>query len=76
MPREVVAALGEGNCQSADVVARSVVFLMVGRQRHGELVYSDRGMYTEMENGERGFHTLVKGMFGERSGEERAEVRN
>jgi hypothetical protein len=59
MPREVVAALGEGNCQSADVVACSVVLLMADRQRHGELVYSKKGKYTEMENGEGGFHTLV-----------------
>ena len=68
MPREMVVALGEGNCQSADVVARSMVLLMADRQRHGELIYSDKGMYTEMENEEKGFHTLVKGMFGMGSG--------
>ena len=76
MPREVVAALGVGNCQSADVVAQSVVLLMADGERHGELVHSDRGTYTEMENGEAGFHTLVKGMFGLGPGEERMEVKN
>jgi hypothetical protein len=76
MPREVVTALGEGNCQSADVVARSVVLLMADGERHGELVHSDRGSFTEMENGERGFHTLVKGMFAVGLGEERMEVKN
>jgi hypothetical protein len=74
MPREVVAALGEGNCQSADVVARSVVLLIADMQRHGELVYSRGGMYTEIENGERGFHTLVKGMISVESGEERRAI--
>jgi hypothetical protein len=59
MPREVVVALGEGNCLSADVVARSVVLLMADRQRHGELVYSKKGKYTEMESGEGGFQTLA-----------------
>jgi hypothetical protein len=73
MPREVVATVGESNCQSADVVARSVVLLMADKQsyRHGELVYSNKGMYAEMENGERGFHALVKDMFGVGSGEGR-----
>jgi NAD(P)-dependent dehydrogenase (short-subunit alcohol dehydrogenase family) len=76
MTREVVAALGEGNCQSADVVARSVVLLMSDGKRHGEMVYSKRGNYTEMENGDKGFHALVKGMFGVGLKEERIEVKN
>jgi hypothetical protein len=76
MPREVVAALGEGNYQSPDVVARSVVLLMANGKRCGELVHSDRGKYTEMENGEKGFHTLVKGMFGVGAGEETVEMKN
>jgi hypothetical protein len=76
MPREVVAALGKGNYQSADVVARSAVLLMADRKRHGELVHSDRGNYTEMENGEKGFHTLVKAMFGVGPREETVEAKN
>jgi NAD(P)-dependent dehydrogenase (short-subunit alcohol dehydrogenase family) len=70
MPREVIAALSGGNYQSADVVAQSVVLLMADGKRHGELVHSDKGVYTEMENGKGGFHALVKGMFGVEVNEE------
>jgi hypothetical protein len=76
MTRELVAALGEGNCQSADVVAQSVVLLMADGKRHGEMVHSDRGNYTELENGDKGFHALVKGMFGVGPKEERVEVKS
>jgi hypothetical protein len=81
MPREVIAALSGGKYQSADVVAQSVVLLMADWKRHGELVHSDMGVYTELENGDRGFHVLVKGMFGvgvneeERGGEVLPKVR-
>lgn len=64
VPRELLAALGEGNFQSADVVARSVTLLMADEARHGELIYSDRGNYIELENGEKGFHAMTKRMLG------------
>jgi hypothetical protein len=75
MPREVIAALSGGSYQSADVVAQSVVLLMADGKRHGELVHSDMGVYTEMENGKGGFHALVKGMFGVGVNEENVEVK-
>jgi hypothetical protein len=75
MPRKVIAALSGGNYQSADVVAQSVVLLMADGKRHGELVHSDMGVYTELENGDRGFHALVKGMFGVEVNEESTEVK-
>lgn len=45
VPSTVIAALGEGNYQSPDVVARSVAVLMADGKRHGELIYSDRGYF-------------------------------
>ncbi|KAF1838953.1 NAD(P)-binding protein [Decorospora gaudefroyi] len=62
IPREVVAFLGEGNCQSADAVAQSVVLLMADGQRHGQVMYSDKGRFWEMEDGETGYHALTKKM--------------
>lgn len=62
VPKEIIAALGEGNYQSADVVGRSVVCLMADTRRHGELVYSDRGKFMDLENGEKGYHALTKKM--------------
>jgi hypothetical protein len=73
MPRAVVAGLGKGNCQSANVVARSVLLLMADEKRHGMLVHSDKRNYTVMENGEKGFYALVKGMFGVEPGQETVE---
>jgi NAD(P)-dependent dehydrogenase (short-subunit alcohol dehydrogenase family) len=64
VPREVLAALGEGNYQSADVVGRSVTLLMADDKRHGELVYSERGHYMDLENGEKGYHRLTANMLG------------
>lgn len=74
VPREVLAALGEGNYQSADVVGRSVTFLMTDKERHGELIYSDRGKFMDLENGERGYHALTKRMLEVEETEELAEL--
>ncbi|KAF1850537.1 NAD(P)-binding protein [Cucurbitaria berberidis CBS 394.84] len=59
VPRDFLAQLGEGNYQSADVVGRSVTVLMADPQRHGEMIYSDKGKYTDLENGENGYHALT-----------------
>lgn len=61
-PKEFLAGLGEGNYQSADVVARSVTVLMADKERHGELIFSDRGSFMDVENGEKGFHALLMKM--------------
>jgi hypothetical protein len=60
----VLAALGDGNYQSADVPARSVTLLMADSRRHGELVYSERGQFKDLENGENGYHHLTAKMLG------------
>ncbi|KAJ4376939.1 hypothetical protein N0V86_006377 [Didymella sp. IMI 355093] len=60
----VIAALGDGNYQSADVPARSVTLLMADSKRHGELVYSERGQFKDLENGENGYHHLTAKMLG------------
>lgn len=36
--------------------------LMADQKRHGELIYSDRGYFKDMENGDRGYHALTKRM--------------
>lgn len=60
----VLAAIGEGNYQSADVPARSVTLLMADKRRHGEMVYSERGLFKDLENGENGYHHLTAKMLG------------
>jgi hypothetical protein len=62
--RHIIAALGEDNYQSADVVGRSVTLLMADQKRHGELIYSECGKFRDMESGEKGFHALTKKMLG------------
>jgi len=64
IPPEFIASLGD-MVQSADVVARSVALLMVDEKRNGECVYSEKGRYWEVENGERGFHERLKGIMPE-----------
>ena len=71
----VLAAIGEGNCQSADVPARSATVLMADKRRHGELVYSERGHFTEMENGEKGYHNLTANMLGLKKEEDLPELK-
>ena len=48
--------------QSPDVVARSVVALMADGERHGDLLYVDRGTFTELENGKNGYNAIVEAM--------------
>lgn len=62
--RAQLNAIGERNYQSADVPARSVTLLMADPNRHGELVYSDRGHFMDLENGENGYHHLTAKMLG------------
>lgn len=62
----VLAALGD-KMQTADVPARSVTLLMADKKRHGELVYSERGHFIELENGEKGYHHLTAQMLGAES---------
>ncbi|KAI8941794.1 hypothetical protein NX059_002995 [Plenodomus lindquistii] len=70
---QVLEALGEGNYQSADVVGRSVTYLMAGK-RDGELCYSERGNFMDLENGEKGYHALTKRMMGVDGDEDIVEV--
>ena len=37
---------------------------MADKKRHGELIYSERGQYRELENGEKGYHHLTAKMLG------------
>ncbi|KAL6160602.1 hypothetical protein ACJQWK_02321 [Exserohilum turcicum] len=75
VPREVIALFGEGSYQTADVVARSAMILMVDQTRHGEMVYSDRGKFVEMENGATGFHAQTKKTLGFAEDEETSEAK-
>lgn len=75
IPRQVLAVLGEGNYQSADVVARSVTVLMADQKRHGELVYSELGRYMDLENGEKGHHALTAKTLGAESEDELPELK-
>ncbi|KAF9693063.1 hypothetical protein EKO04_008939 [Ascochyta lentis] len=59
----VLAAIGE-NLQPADAPAQSVTVLMADKTRHGELVYSERGHYMDLENGEKGIHYVTAQMLG------------
>ncbi|KAL6708112.1 hypothetical protein ACN47E_003546 [Coniothyrium glycines] len=63
VPGVVIAALGEGNYQSADIPAQSAVYLMA-EDCHGELIYSERGRFKDLENGVKGYHALTKTMLG------------
>lgn len=72
---EILAVIGEGNFQSADVPARSVTVLMADKNRHGELVYSERGHYIDLENGPKGYHALTANMLGVKSEEALEELR-
>jgi NAD(P)-dependent dehydrogenase (short-subunit alcohol dehydrogenase family) len=64
MPPGAVAAIGEAQFQSPDVPARSAVLLMADGKRHGEMVYSEKGKFVELENGEAGYHRFAAGMLG------------
>ncbi|KAH7371148.1 hypothetical protein BKA66DRAFT_444323 [Pyrenochaeta sp. MPI-SDFR-AT-0127] len=75
VPREILAVLGEGNYQSADVVGRSVAILMADKQRHGELIHSEVGKFRDLENGPKGYHALTKTMLDVPQSEELSELR-
>ena len=68
VPAALIAALGEGAVQSADVVARSVIYLFAsekgegGEKQHGACVYSDKGKFWDIENGPRGLNEYAKKM--------------
>jgi hypothetical protein len=64
VPPEALAAIGEAEFQSPDVPARSVVLLMADGKRHGEMVYSEKGRFVELENGKAGYHGFAAGMLG------------
>lgn len=71
----VLAAIGEGKYQSADVPARSVTVLMADKSRHGELVYSECGEFMDLENGPKGYHALTARMLGVEAEENLEELR-
>lgn len=71
----VLAAIGEGNYQSADVPARSVTLLMADSARHGELVYSECGNFMDLENGPKGYHAHTASMLGVQSEDGLAELK-
>lgn len=53
---------------------------MVDEQRHGELIYSDRGSFMDLENGERGYQRFTKTMLegkgdGDKDGDDLKEFR-
>ncbi|KAF2629163.1 NAD(P)-binding protein [Macroventuria anomochaeta] len=71
----ILAAIGEGNYQSADVPAQSVTVLMADKKRHGELVYSERGHFKDLENGEKGYHHLTANMLAVENEESLSELK-
>lgn len=64
IPPGAVGAIGEAEFQSSDVPARSAVLLMADGKRHGEMVFSEKGKFMELENGEAGYHGFAAGMLG------------
>lgn len=75
LPPGTLATIGEGNFQSADVPARSVALLMADKKRHGELVYSERGHFMDLENGPKGYHAFTAQMLGVQSEDGLEELR-
>jgi hypothetical protein len=67
--------LGPSGYQTPDVVARSVVLLMADKQRHGQMVYSNKAKYCEIEDGEKGFIQCGKEILGEHHGDAMEELR-
>ena len=71
----VLAVIGEGKYQSADVPAQSVTVLMADKTRHGQLVYSERGNFKDLENGPQGYHHLTAKMLGVENEESLIELK-
>ncbi|KAH7128526.1 hypothetical protein B0J11DRAFT_603834 [Dendryphion nanum] len=63
IPKELIAILGD-TVQTPDVVARSVLVLMADKERHGQMIYSDRGRFTDIESGEDGLLGFTRKMLG------------
>ncbi|KAF1949676.1 NAD(P)-binding protein [Byssothecium circinans] len=61
LPAGFAASLGD-NIQTPDVAARSVVVLMADGKRRGELIFSDRGRFFEIEDGEGGMIKFIEGL--------------
>ncbi|EMD64776.1 hypothetical protein GGP41_002951 [Bipolaris sorokiniana] len=47
--KNLLAAVSH-DCQTPDVVARAVAYLMADKSRHGELIFASNGKYTEIQN--------------------------
>ncbi|KAH6629711.1 hypothetical protein C7974DRAFT_310563 [Boeremia exigua] len=75
MSPEIIAAVGPDSFQAADVPARSVAVLMADATRHGELVYSERGHFMDLENGKDGYHAVTARMLGVEREEDLAELK-
>ncbi|ORY11030.1 hypothetical protein BCR34DRAFT_484745 [Clohesyomyces aquaticus] len=78
IPRPAISIIGESLFQSADVVARSAILLMADKNRHGEMLYSDRGKYWDIEKGEAGLNAYATRMVGQegQGAEEEAYARS
>jgi len=47
VPKDLMTSAG-ASCQSAEAVAKSVLFLMADDTKHGQLLYSRDGQYLEL----------------------------
>ncbi|KAF2017983.1 NAD(P)-binding protein [Aaosphaeria arxii CBS 175.79] len=71
---QITSYLGEGNFQTPDVVARSVLKLFADEERHGQMVYSCKGQFWDIEGGENGLVRHNFRMLGEGYEEEEIVV--
>jgi len=73
MPKEFITAIGATNAQLPDAAARSALVCMADSNRHGDLIYSEAGKFRELENGEEGYHEMMKGVLGVSEEEDRED---
>ena len=66
---ELRDAVGAAEFQSPDVPARSAVLLMADGERHGDMVFVEKGRFLECENGEGGYREFMEKMLGIKRGE-------